>query len=214
MPDFKPSRYHTEGKLHVAIHGKLSQFNSRNTDNPIVLDYIRSIDPSKSRLRDIMINDINSMNQMNIIPPSFKSIMHDNTIMWCGLIESMVFNDKLFNLFYSEYSGVLDRVVNTTIDTGDSIIYREYKTGFSIFHTAAKLRLISRLMCDADKTIGQKITGLDAELTYILKCYRELGKVFNDGNELLINYIEDFSGTYLIDYITAYVDEVVNSSLF
>lgn len=214
MPDFKPTPHHTDGKLHIAIHGKLTHFDPRHTNNPIVLDYLSMIDPSRSRLRDILVADVNTITPISIIPPSFKAITHDNTIMWCGLIESMVFNDKLFNLFYSEYSGMLDRVVNTTIDSGDSIIYREYKTGYSIFHTAAKLRLISRLMNDIDKTIGQKITGLDDELTYILKCYGELGKVFNNGNELLITYIEDFSGTYLIDYVTAYVDEVVNSSLF
>ena len=214
MSEYRPTPHHTDGKLHLSIHGKLTRFNPRNTTNPIVADYLSVIDPHKSRLRDIIIADPNTGVSNAILPPSFKCIAHDNTIMWCGLIESMVFTDKLFNLFYSEYSGMLDRVVNTTIDSGDSIIYREYKTGFSIFHTAAKLRLISRLMVDIDKTIGQKITGLDDELTYILKCYTELGKVFNNGNELLITYIEDFSGTYLIDYITAYADEVVDSSLF
>lgn len=213
MPEYKPAKYHTDGNLHIAIHGKLMKFDPRNTQNPMVKDYVDGVGRNLDRLTDLLVNEFN-IQATQIIPISYRSIVHDNTMLWCGLINNMVFEDKLFNLFYSEYSEMLDRVVNSSIDSRDSVIYRDFKTGNSIFHTAAKLRILGRVFRDIEKSIGQKITGLDEELTYILKCYRDLGRVFTNGNELTITYLEDFSGTYLTDYITTYVDDVVNSSMF
>ncbi len=207
---------HCPGNLHIAIHAKLHKFDPRSTTNPLMLDYINDCGRNLNRIIDIASSDISSVGSELIpaIPIGFRSILNDNTLLWCGLIERIVFEEKLFNLFYSEYSEILDKIVNANVNDGDSIIYRDYVSGCSIFHTAAKFRILSRVRKDSGKSIGRKISGIDEELTYIIKCYKDLGKVFRAGNELTIAYIEDFSGVYLTDYITNYVDELINSSMF
>jgi hypothetical protein len=108
----------------------------------------------------------------------------------------------------------MESIIDCDVGDRNSVIYREYKTGYSIFHTAAKIRIIDRLTLDAMKSVNQKINGLDNELTYILKCYNDFGEVFHNGSDLTISYMEDFSGVYLSDYITQFVDDLVNGSLF
>lgn len=205
--------------LHLSTHRKVVEFDPRNTENPIILDYLINLGDRRlrnDRLKSISLSDINPyVTLMNpVIPPSFRVILQDNVMIWVSLIHQLVFDEKLYGVFYGEYANLLDRVVNIKTPDRDSIIYREYKTGYSIFHIAAKLRILDRLSRDLSLSVGQKIKGLDTELTYILKCYTEFGKVFRGGNELTINYMEDFSGIYLSNFLNNFVDDIVNSSLF
>lgn len=212
-------QYNSEHRFHLSIHKKVLKFDPRISTNPIVQDYLNDANEHKTRvdrLKNITCNDANPYITLlsPIIPASFRMIMQENIMVWVNLINKMVFDDCLFNTFYSEYSEVLEAVSDCDINSRDSVIYREYKTGYSIFHTAAKIRIVDRLSMDISKPVNQKINGLDSELTYILNCYGELGKVFRDGNEMTINYMEDFTGVYLTDYISGFVDDLVNGSLF
>ena len=205
--------------LHLSTHRKVLDFDPRNTENPIVLDYL--MNPAEhnarmDRMKSISMSEINPYVTLMtpVIPPSYRVLMQENVMLWVALIHRMVFDERLYGLFYGEYANLLDRVVNIKTPDRDSIIYREYKTGYSIFHIAAKLRILDRLTRDLTLSVGQKIKGLDNELTYILKCYTDLGKVFRSGNELTINYMEDFSGVYLSNFLTNFVDDLVNGSLF
>lgn len=213
------NQYNSEHRFHLSIHKKALQFDPRITTNPIIQDYLNDPEEQRKRvdrLKSITCNDANPYVTLlsPIIPASFRMIMQENIMVWVNLINKMIFDDCMFNTFYSEYNEILESVTDCDVNSRNAVIYREYKTGYSIFHTAAKIRIVDRLTLDVSKTVNQKIKGLDSELTYILNCYGELGKAFREGNEMTINYMEDFSGIYLADYITGFVDDLVNGSLF
>lgn len=59
--------------------------------------------------------------------------------------------------------------------------------------------------------VGKQLLAISNELTNIRDIYAKLGELCESGSELTINYIEDFSGVYLIDFLKKYSEELMDS---
>ena len=143
-------------------------------------------------------------------PISFRLAVHSINLEWVNVIHRMVFKERLFGLFYSEYSEILENVVNTTPSCKDYAVYRNHQTGDSIFHLAAKLWIIKDLKDSPNVT--HKIMRISAAMKYVLECYRDLGRLFENGNEYTLTYLEDFSGDCLLDHVSSFCDGLSSSS--
>ena len=91
--------------LHLSTHCKVLEFDPRNTENPIMLDYLINLDDRNSRMsrmKSISMSEINPYIFMMtpVIPPSFRVLLQENVMLWVSLIHRLVFEEKLYRLFY------------------------------------------------------------------------------------------------------------------
>lgn len=215
----KYNPYMNDGYMHLAIHRMLFDFDPANSTNPLILDVLNNRETYKiikNRISDIYINDVSPYVNQNTatIPEAIRLNQMIILMRWVELINSFIFSEQLYFVLYSEFKPQFNSIISAKKENKKSLIYREYNTGMTIFHVAGKLRVLNRLHNELGSTLGKKIKAIDTELNYILNCYRDFGSVFDDGNELTIPYIEDYNGTYLVDYLTNFVDDLVNGSIF
>lgn len=209
---------YAEGYTSLALHRIVTSFDPRNTSNLIILS-ILSESASKTKnelLNELIISELARTNDVIPIALSipFKMIAHDINIAWINVIFGMVFNERMYYSFYGEYKEMLEGVIRSDLPASkDSLIYRIAGTGESIFHIAGKMRLTRNLSQASTLSVGQKIKALDTELNYIISCYESLGELFDNGNKFTITYIKDYSGTYLIDYLNKFADDLVSTSI-
>ena len=86
--------------LHLSTHRKVLDFDPRNTENPIVLDYL--MNPAEhnarmDRMKSISMSEINPYVTLMtpVIPPSYRVLMQENVMLWVALIHRMVFDERL-----------------------------------------------------------------------------------------------------------------------
>jgi hypothetical protein len=201
---------------HAAMHRKLLTFDPRNTNNIMILDYlnIRMQNRKHGDLYTILIN--NEMKKYGnaiypMLPISFKMLYHQFNIEWVDLIHQMLFIDGAYNTFYGEYKTIIDKILMyDTADVKESLIYRYYNTGETIFHTAAKTWILEKFDEKRNILITKRIESIDQELKYVTACYNRLEDVMN--KKFSIVYMTDFYGTALLDYLlefTQYLKEEV-----
>lgn len=204
-------KHHTEGYLHLAMHRKITDFSvPKNSDMlyDVLDDHIIS-----NKLISYIYNDFNgyASGTTHDIPISYRYLLYRHTLEWSSYINKVVFEDQLYNLFYIENSNIIEKVIHVDPEHPESVIYRDYKTGISIFHTAAKIRLITTIQKHLSMPVGKQLLVISNELTNIRDIYAKLGELCESGSELTINYIEDFSGVYLIDFLKKYSEELMDS---
>jgi len=202
--------YGDGGYRHLALHRKVTEYDPRNTDNLIVLDYF---DVQKKHKDNTTIYyrllDVEYARYRRADPPdlsiSFIMVWHEINLAWVEIIHQMIFIDQVYETFFGEYTDVLNNIIeNDSPDAKDSVVYRYYPMGESVFHMAAKMWLMEKY--NESKTNIN--INLNKELKYILNCYQRLEKCFGKDRSHCIVYMMDFSGKIMLDYLNDYLDEI------
>lgn len=191
----------------MALHERMYVFDPFNTNNPLIRDYIYEINNiiREGNVFTRLIED--EYKNIYRLPISYFSLSQYITLSWIYLIDKMLFCDNSYNTFYGEYADVIELIIlSDTYDNKDSIIYRNFDSGLSVFHLASKMYMYNKYKKLLN---GELNINLNDEKTYILECYRQLELCLGDDREYCIRYIEDFNGTKLIDYLTNYTNSLV-----
>jgi len=204
--------YNDIGYLYSAIHRKLLVYDPRATDNPLIIDYFNDRTIRKPERTDYIKLVSRSLDEHRIsneqsLPISFLMAWYEMNIAWIDIIHEMVFDKNAFATFIGEYIDIVGNIIACSSPTiKESIVFRYPTTGETIFHVAAKVRLIEY---SNTHTRWEYPIGLEKELKYILSCYQELSKYLgNDDKNEIINII-DFQGNVLMDVLLRFVDEIL-----
>lgn len=194
------------GYLWLGVHRKILEYNPQNTQNIIIQDYLNNPKINKKRestLTTMLLNDIeckHSSSMYNSLPSPYEQLLYDINISWIELIKEMIFKDNFIQMFYSEFNDIIEKVIKTdTFIKKEIVVYRYYGTGETMFHYAAKSRLIDVLEGNRDHIKIREI--ISKELTHILNCYQELGRCFDDRNSSNILNIKDYSNKTLKEHL-------------
>jgi hypothetical protein len=202
------------GYKYISIHRKVIEFDPMNTDNPIILDYIDSFKMHRnnsSLLIDLIEAEyrryeVNSQD----LPISLLTILHSMNIAWVDLIHQMIFTDCAYDTFHAEYGYILNNIIiNDTPDVKDSMIYRTFGSGTSIFHLAGKLWILNKYK--EFYTNNKNNMDLDQELKYIFNSYRRLEDCFGSDRQYCILYMSDFSGITLKEYLEKFTVDLLEN---
>lgn len=206
-------QYNESGYKFLSLHRKVLEYDPRNTDNLIILDYFNTMRRSKDdvsvyyKLIELEFNKY----QTGIIPDSpisFQMVWHEINMAWVDIIHQMIFIDQAYDTFHGEYKNLVEEIIlHDTLTEKETLVYRYYKTGESPFHIAGKMWLYEKWL-KSKRTIRGK--SIDKELHFILSCYENLEKRFGTDRNFCILYIMDFSGKTLMDYLTDFLDELQN----
>lgn len=201
----------------VSLHRRVISFDPRNTDNILVLDYLNARQQRKDHgmlFNLLMRNELGRHKNAvcPTLPISFKMIYHQMNIAWVDLIHQMVFIDGAYNTFYAEYKEIIDNILAyDTIDAKESLVYRYYNSGESIFHIAAKTWIVDSFDRKRHILVTERIKSLSADLKYVLECYHNLERVMN--KQFALTYMTDFSDITLVDYLTYFIKELEDNHL-
>lgn len=202
------------GYQFMALHRKSIDYDPRNSDNPIIQDYFNTYDRNNNTLpiyHEIMTCEFNNLKNSRLpeIPISFKMVIHEINMAWISIIHQMLFTEKAYGTFYYEYRDVIEHILLCdSPNSKESLIYRFYGTGVSVFHIAAKVWIFKK--CYDKLNSGLPIDELiEKELENVLNCYKEIENRINRNNCIL--GMNDFTGVILYDYILNFVEEVENN---
>ena len=206
--------YTDSGYNFLSLHRKVLEYDPRNTDNLIILDYFNTMRRNRDDVA-IYYNLIESeYKQYNTgvapySPISFKMIWHEINMAWVDIIHQMIFIDEVYDTFHGEYKNLIeDIMLHDTLDDKETLVYRYAKTGESPFHIAGKMWLYDKWI-EAKRSGGGKM--IDKDQKFILSCYENLEKRFGPKRKFCILYLMDFSGKTLVDYLADFLDELQNS---
>jgi len=218
MKDF-PYNY-IDGNYDVpALHRKSQVYDPKNTDNILILDYFNDIENKRRKdntniYHKLIHNDLEKYKDAYppTFPVSFQMIYHDINIAWINIMYQMLFIDNAYSTFYAEYKEVIDNIISyDTIDVKESLVYRYFYTGESIFHIAGKIWLYEKDSKYEDIPINERHSNLNEQFKYMLECYENLETVM--GKKFSIMYMTDFRDETLFDYLTTFLEDVKENRL-
>jgi len=205
--------YTDSGYKFLSIHRKVLEYDPRNTDNLIILDYFNTMRINKDNTGvyyNLIESEINRYRSGIIpdVPISFQMVWHEINMAWIDIIHQMIFIDQVYDTFHGEYKNLVeDIMLYDTLDEKETLVYRYHKTGETPFHLAAKMWLYEKWI-ESKRNNGGK--NIDKELNFILSCYESLEKRFGPKRKFCILYLMDFSGKTLVDYLSDFLDELQN----
>lgn len=208
---------YTEGGYeYMALHRKAMVYDPQNTDNPIIHEYFDIYSSTHETLpiyHAVLKSEMKHLEGIDSpeFPISFSMVLHEINMAWVKIIHQMIFTEKAYNTFYGEYKDVIKNILlYDTPNIKETLVYRYFKTGISIFHVAAKIWIFNKYYADRGKGICTK--GNTAKIVkYVLRCYEELEKVI--GEDRCIVYMMDFNGVRLIDYLMAFTESIEENKL-
>lgn len=206
--------YIESGYVYTSIHRRIVAYDPRNSSNEIIKDAFNTI-VNKKNHRDtlfyLMYLELLKYNNPILpeIPVSYQMVLHEINMAWSDLVNQMIFKDQLFDTFYAEYYSLLNNIlIHDTPFSKETLVYRYYLNGDSLFHLAAKVRLIQiKKDFEDSKELPNEI---NKELSHILICYIKLGRCFGPGMGDCILSIKDFSGKKLKQYLIDFCIELYN----
>jgi hypothetical protein len=204
--------YLDDAYQHLAIHRKVIAYDPRNTDNPIIFDYFNTIKRNRNNSAvyyRVIEKELNKYNN-SIYPPSpisFQMIYHEMNLAWIDIIHQMLFIENAYETFYGEYKDVIENIIlYDTVDLKESLVYRYFSTGESIFHMAGKIWLFEKYMDKQHMLITERNYELDEEIKYVLNCYQKLEEIMN--SKFSIIYMTDFFDISLMDYLQDFLSNL------
>jgi len=205
--------YNDSGYRFLSLHRKVLEYDPRNTDNLIILDYFNTMRRNRDDVSvyyKLIESEINQYQTGTIpdSPISFQMVWHEINMAWVDIIHQMIFIDQVYDTFHGEYKNVVeDIILHDTLDEKETLVYRYCKTGESPFHIAGKMWLYGKWIEVKRNGRGETI---DKDLRFILSCYENFEKRFGSNRKFCILYLMDFSGKTLVDYLTDFLDELQN----
>lgn len=206
--------YTDSGYQFLSLHRKVMEYDPRNTDNLIILDYFNTIRRSRDDIA-IYYNIIEAEHKKynrGVVPTSpisFQMMWHEINMAWVDIIHQMLFIDEVYDTFHGEYRNVIEEIIlHDTLDDKETLVFRYAKTGESPFHIAGKMWLYEK-WTQSKRNDGGK--SIDKDLQFILSCYEKLEKRFGPKRKYCILYLMDFSGKTLVDYLVDFLDELQSS---
>lgn len=199
--------YNDIGYKHVSMHRRVLEYDPRNTNNPIILEYFNTIDSDRNNTNtyySILDADRSrTQNNANSLPISFLSMWHQFNMSWVDVIHQMIFIDNAYATFVGEYKNVIENVIiYDNITEKEALVYRSHKTGETMFHVASKLWLYRKYTESKNGSIN---INIDKELKYLLECYEELEFYLGKDRKFCILYLMDFKNKTLVDMLTEFV---------
>lgn len=207
--------YNDIGYKYVSLHRRILEYDPRNTNNPIILDYFNTIDANRDNsttyYKMLEMERLRNQNSNSPLPISFLSIWHQLNMSWVDIIHQMIFIDNSYATFAGEYRNVVENVIlYDNITEKEALVYRYYKSGETMFHVASKLWLHRKYTESKNGVIN---INIDKELKYLLECYEELEWYFGEDRKFCILYLMDFKNNTLVDTLTEFVDRLVSNDL-
>ncbi len=202
--------YSDLGYKFLSLHRKVIEYDPKNTDNLIILDYFNSIQRIRNNATvyyDLIDSHIKNIQfDVSIYPLSFQMILHEINLSWVDIIHQMLFIDGMYDTFHGEYKTIIENIIlYDTIDEKETLVYRYHNTGVSIFHIAGKMWLYEKWF--KSKESNQDINMKD-ELEFVLNSYKNLEYAFGSNRRFCILYLMDFSGKTLVDYLYDFLYEL------
>jgi len=134
-------------------------------------------------------------------------IYHQINLAWIIIIQQMLFVDGAFETFYAEYKDIIENIILCdNISIKESLVYRYFYTGESVFHIAGKIWIFEKFTEKRDILIIEGMNDIRKELKYILNCYNKLEKIMS--SDFCISYMKDFSGITLFDYLQQFLNSL------
>jgi hypothetical protein len=193
----------------VAVHRKVTEYDPRNTDNPIILEYldiIKNIDNSDTYY--YMLNELRLSHNQLSLPISFTSVLYKLNILWVDLIHQMIFKDRSTGLFMGEYVDIIESIIaNNSITEKYSLIYR-FHNGDCMLQMSAQLWLLRKYR---EYLKNNKPKALYAELQYITMCYEDMEWFLGENRKGDIINITDYNGVSLINNLRAFTYNLVTN---
>ena len=206
--------YTDAGYRFLSLHRKVIEYDPRNTDNLIILDYFNTMRRNRDDVAIYykLIEEEYSQYNTGISPNSpisFQMVWHEINMAWVDIIHQMIFIDEMYDTFHGEYKNLVEEIIlHDTLDDKETLVYRYSRTGESPFHIAGKMWLYEK-WSESKRNSGGK--SIDKDLKFILSCYEKLEMRFNPKGKFCILYLMDFSGKTLVDYLTDFLDELQNN---
>lgn len=207
--------YNDIGYTYVSMHRRVLEYDPRNTNNPIILDYFNTIDIERDNSTIyyslLEAERLRAHNSNITLPISFLSIWHQFSMSWVDIIHQMIFIDNSYATFVGEYKNVIENVIlYDNITDKEALVYRYHKTGDTMFHIASKLWLYRKYM---ESKSGSININIDKELKYILECYEELEWYFGEDRKYCILYLMDFKNNTIVDTLTEFGTKLVSNDV-
>lgn len=208
--------YNDIGYKYISIHRRVLEYDPRNTDNPIILDYFNTINESRdnsSTYYSLLDDERNRNKNLDTpLPISFQSVFYEISMAWIDIIHQMLFIDNAYATFAGEYKETVENIIlYDNLTEKESLVYRYYNSGDTIFHISAKLWLHRKYIQLKNGLIN---INLDKELKYILECYEELEWYFGEDRKFCILYLMDFKNETLVDSLTEFVNKLNSNDKF
>ena len=203
--------YTDDGYRFISLHRKVLEYDPRNTDNLVILDYFNTMSRSKDDVAIYYTLIENEYNESqvgipSIYPISFQMIWHEINMAWVDIIHQMIFIEEAYDTFYGEYKNLVEEIIlHDTLDDKETLVYRNARTGESPFHIAGKMWLYEK-WSESVRNSGSK--NIDKDLKFITSCYENLEKRFGSERRCCILYMMDFTGKTLLDYLSEFLDEL------
>jgi len=207
-----PYIYLDGGYEHTAIHRKLIAYDPRNTNNPIIQEYFNESNKNKDNSTiyyKLIERELDKYKNPSFpsSPISFQMVFHEINMAWVDLVHQMLFVEQAFETFYAEYKNVIEKILlYDTIDMKESLVYRYFFTGESIFHIGAKTWLFEKYMQKGDLLPSIRIYDLEKEMKFILNCYQKLENIMN--SKFSIVYMTDFYDITLMEYLQVFLNNL------
>jgi len=198
------------GYQFMALHKKSIVYDPRNSDNPIIQDYFDTYDRDNNTFpvyNAVLQREFDKLkdSEVPVFPISFKMIMQEINMSWVAIIHQMLFIENAYNTFYFEYKDVIENILlYGSPDMKESLIYRYYGSGVSIFHIAAKIWIFNKSYRESNNGLITKESMIKA-MKDVLKCYGELEDRINNIHSIV--YMTDFSGVTLCDYLVDFIEK-------
>lgn len=218
MNEKKAYIYLDGGYEFLSLHRKVKAFDPRNTDNLIILDYFHTIRKNRdisSIYHKLIENDMENYRSSSFpsIPISFQMVYHEINMAWVDIIHQMVFIDNAYETFCAQYGKVImDIISHGDIKDKESLVYRYYGNGETIFHVAGKIWLINKYFKNMDD-LGYSGNMIYDELKQVLTCYEELGKRLPLKGSLSILFTSDYNGNTVERYLRKFADEIKENKI-
>lgn len=207
--------YQDGGYEFLSLHRKVKAFNPKNTDNLIILDYFNTI--KKNRDTSSVYHKLVSMELdkyrnpvLPSIPVSFQMIYHEINMAWIDIIHQMLFIDQAFETFAAQYGDIVKNIIkHRTLEDKESLVYRYYGNGETMFHVAGKLWMFNNFIDEEfDFQWGAASSAVYKDMKHVLHCYGELGKILFPEDKHEIAYAKDFNDVNIIDYLSEFAEEL------
>ena len=198
------------GYQFMALHKKSIVYDPRNSNNPIIQDYFDTYDRNNNTFpiySAVIQSEFDKLKdiELPIVPISFKMIIQEINMSWVAIIHQMVFIENAYNTFYSEYKDVIENILlYDSPDMKESLIYRYYGSGLSIFHVAAKIWIFNKSYRELNNGLITK-ESMSKAMEEVLKCYGELEDRTNNIHSIV--YMTDFRGVTLYDYLVGFIEK-------
>lgn len=205
--------YTDSGYKFLSLHRKVIEYDPRNTDNLLILDYFNTMRKTRDDVAlyySLIETEYKQYKKGNIhiTPISFQMIWHEINMAWIDIIHQMLFIDNAYHSFYGEYKYLIEEIIlHDTLDDKETLVYRNPSTGESPFHIAGKMWLYEKWIEAKNEGGGKTI---DNDLKFILNRYQNLEKCFGPKGRLSILYLMDFNGDTLVDYLSNFMDSLQN----